>query len=245
VKIASPTDGQGFTQPATFDIEASASQAGGLIDRVEFYSGQGFLDTAIRPPYRISVSSWPSGSYSLFAVAYDGSGIGYTSSVVHITVQNSPIQVALASPTNGTVLPSCSPLLLKAQVTGGGLITNVTFFAGSTELGHVESSPYHFRHPHFSEGSYSVYAVAKDDAGAFGTSAPRSFTVLPLGTNVVVGTQVSANQFLLCFKGPPGSNCIWEVTDDISGPWHAFATNQSPAGFWEFTNAFPTPFSHG
>ena len=239
VRIVSPIEGQGFTQPVAFDIEASAAQAGGLIDHVEFYSNQGFLDVVRQPPYRTSTSGWASGNYSLFAVAYDGSGVSSTSAVVHVTVQNSPILVQLMTPTNGVVLPSCSPLQLTAQVSGGGTITNVTFFAGATELGHAIRWPYTFRARHFSEGSHSVYAVANDDVGAFGTSAPHSFTVLPLATNRLVATQVRDDQLLLCYKGPAGSNCVWATTEDITQPWRAFATNQSTTGLWEFTNALP------
>ena len=86
VSITSPSAGQAFTAPATVPIEATASESGGSISKVEFFSGTTLLGTATTSPYRVSWSNVASGSYSLTAEAFDAAGVTTTSAAVPITV---------------------------------------------------------------------------------------------------------------------------------------------------------------
>ncbi|HEY4456943.1 MAG TPA: cellulase family glycosylhydrolase [Pseudonocardiaceae bacterium] len=86
VSITSPSSGQTFTAPASVPIAATASESGGSISKVEFFSGSTLLGTATTSPYSITWSNVASGSYSLTAEAVDAAGNTATSAAVPITV---------------------------------------------------------------------------------------------------------------------------------------------------------------
>ena len=86
VSITSPNAGQTFTAPASIPIDATASESGGTISKVEFFSGSTLLGTATTSPYSITWSNVASGSYSLTAEAFDVAGNTATSAAVPITV---------------------------------------------------------------------------------------------------------------------------------------------------------------
>jgi hypothetical protein len=84
VSITSPSDGQAFTAPATIPIVATASEPGGSISKVEFFSGTTLLGTATTSPYSYTWSNVPSGSYSVTAEAFDAAGDTATSAPVSV-----------------------------------------------------------------------------------------------------------------------------------------------------------------
>jgi hypothetical protein len=86
VSITSPSGGQTFSAPANIPIDASASESGGSISKVEFFAGTTLLGTASTSPYSITWSNVASGSYSLTAEAFDATGNTATSAAVAITV---------------------------------------------------------------------------------------------------------------------------------------------------------------
>ncbi|MGD0744014.1 MAG: Ig-like domain-containing protein [Verrucomicrobiota bacterium] len=118
------------------------------------------------------------------------------SATVYITppgVTNLPPTVNLVSPTNGEVFytPINIPLLARAT-DPNGIVTNVEFFAGATDLGRglpvvldppgvggVVGLVYFLNWPNVPANNYSLTAVATDDGGVSTTSAPVNITVLP------------------------------------------------------------------
>ncbi len=87
VKITRPADGAAFTAPATFSIQADASETGGTIAKVGFYSGKKLLATDKSPPYRFTWKNVPAGTWKLSAVATDKRGATARSEVVSVRVK--------------------------------------------------------------------------------------------------------------------------------------------------------------
>ena len=93
---------------------------------------------------------------------------------------NQPPTVTMTAPANGApfVAPASIDLAATASDTDG-TIAQVTFYNGATPLTTDTSAPYSFTWNGVAAGSYSLTAVAQDNAGATTTSAARTVTVTP------------------------------------------------------------------
>src|ERR1035437_9300008 len=109
------------------------------------------------------------------------------------TTTNFPPQVSMVSPTNGAVFYTPVTLSLIARASDpDGTVTNVEFFAGTTDLGQghpvvldppgvngVVGLVYFLSWPSVPAGNYALTAVAADSQGASTISTPANITVLP------------------------------------------------------------------
>jgi regulation of enolase protein 1 (concanavalin A-like superfamily) len=86
VSLTSPATGTIFSTPATVTMTASANDADGSIQKVEFYNGSTLLGSDTTSPFTFSWSNVPAGAYSLSAVAHDNLGASTVSSWSDITV---------------------------------------------------------------------------------------------------------------------------------------------------------------
>ncbi|MEE6308506.1 glycoside hydrolase family 48 protein [Plantactinospora veratri] len=75
VDISSPADGATFTAPADVTVSATASDAEGPVERVEFYRNGLLVGTDTSAPYSYTNSALPAGSYTAQARAYDSAGL--------------------------------------------------------------------------------------------------------------------------------------------------------------------------
>lgn len=92
--------------------------------------------------------------------------------------ENVPPTASLTFPTNNSVCVAPTNITLTATASDSdGTVTQVVFYAGTTVLGTVASSPYSLVWSNVFEGAYTLTAVATDDAGAHGTSSPVNITV--------------------------------------------------------------------
>ncbi|MDB5274065.1 MAG: peptidase [Chitinophagaceae bacterium] len=109
VSISSPANNASFTAPASITINATATETGGSINKVEFYNGTTLLGTDLTSPYSYAWSSVAAGTYSLTAKAYDNQStvVSVTSSAVSVTITASggtctaPVWVSTTAYTNG------------------------------------------------------------------------------------------------------------------------------------------------
>lgn len=96
VTITSPTEGD--TPPAgDIIIEAEAADSDGSIDRIEFYSGSGFIGLADTAPFSVTWENVSSGCYEVVAKAYDDDGSEATDTL-NLTVGAGCGQVSYTSP---------------------------------------------------------------------------------------------------------------------------------------------------
>ena len=69
ISITSPANNASFTEPATINIKADASDASSTINSVVFYSGADSLAAVTTPPYQFNWAHVPAGNYTIGAKA--------------------------------------------------------------------------------------------------------------------------------------------------------------------------------
>jgi regulation of enolase protein 1 (concanavalin A-like superfamily) len=91
---------------------------------------------------------------------------------------NTPPTVSLTAPAAGAVFAAPASVVVSATASDtGGSVARVEFYRGSTLIATDTSSPYTITWSNVAAGSYSITAVAVDNAGASTRSAARSITV--------------------------------------------------------------------
>lgn len=182
VSITAPTNGTVFSAPANISLAATASDADGMITKVQFFQGATLLGEDLSAPFTYNWNNVAAGSYSLTAKATDNANAVVTSAAVAIIVNASPT-VSLTAPTNGQVFSAPANITLTATASDSdGTITKVQFYQGATLLGEDLSAPYSYAWNNVAAGNYSVTAKATDNLGAISTSAAASITVNTLPT---------------------------------------------------------------
>jgi chitinase len=91
---------------------------------------------------------------------------------------NQPPSVSLTDPLQGASFTAPASITLNATATDSdGSIARVEFYRGSTLIGIDTSRPYSAVWSNVGAGSYSLTAVARDNAGATTVSSTRDITV--------------------------------------------------------------------
>jgi hypothetical protein len=85
-----PANNSTFPAYATITLQATASEAGGAISQVFFYTGAGkIVCSAVTAPYACQWTSVPPGAYTVRALAIDAKTKGASTAIVNITVSSS------------------------------------------------------------------------------------------------------------------------------------------------------------
>jgi predicted phage tail protein len=181
VSLTTPTDNATRLAPANIWLRAAASDADGIISKVEFYNGTTLLHTEFVTPYGFRWRNVPLGTYTITAKAYDNSGLVTTSAPVHVSViPNKPPIVSIIKPKNNE--PFAAPAYIHFEADAkdvDGRITRVEIYNGSTLLNTQYQYPYTYVWRNLPVGTYTITAVATDNWGAHSTSAPVTFRVIP------------------------------------------------------------------
>ena len=190
--ITSPTDGSIFTAGRDIAVTAAASDADGTISRVDFFAGSTPLGSMTSAPYSVTWAAVPAGTYSLKAVAVDNDGASTSSATVSIRVDpvtaNKPPSVTLTAPTNGATYTAPATVTLSATASDSdGTISKVEFYNGTALLTTDTTSPYSYSWGSVAAGTYTVKAIAYDNAGASASSASATITVGTSTGNGLVG----------------------------------------------------------
>jgi chitinase len=90
VSLTNPVNGQVFTPAGDITLQASASDPGGNVAKVEFYQGSTKLGEKLTAPYSLIWSNVPAGKFHLSARAIDNLGGVTDSSQIAITVAGRP-----------------------------------------------------------------------------------------------------------------------------------------------------------
>ncbi len=109
VTLTAPATGSVYTAPATVSITATASDADGSINKVEFYNGATLLSSDASSPYSYSWTSVAAGTYTITAKAYDNLNATTTSSASTITVNAANQKPTIA------FLPAASKLVNESS----------------------------------------------------------------------------------------------------------------------------------
>ena len=199
VNITTPANGATFVSPASFTVEASASDSDGSIASVAFYHGATLITTDPSSPYSFTWTGVAAGTYTFTAVATDNGGATKTSAPITVTVNdpgNISPTVNLTSPANNATFTAPASVWLAANANDSdGTITRVDFYQGASLLFSDAVAPYEFNWTGVAAGTYSLTAKATDNSGTTVTSSSVSITVNPPGGTTIVTLQQGANGY--------------------------------------------------
>jgi hypothetical protein len=166
--------------PASVQLLANATDADGVVTKVEFYSGDKLLGTDSVKPFGYKWLNLPEGTHQVRGKAFDNHGASTDSNVLSIEVApaNQAPQVSITHPTpNINPVAPASIVIAATASDSDGSVTKVEFFNQGLLLGSDTSSPYELAWDAIPAGTHSVTAQATDDSGAVTTSETVVFTV--------------------------------------------------------------------
>ena len=178
--ITAPSAGATFTAPASYAINANASDPDGSVSKVEFYRGSTLVGTDTSAPYSVNDAGVGAGNYSLTAKAFDNNGATATSNPVNITVQpqNQQPAVSITAPSGGATFEAPASYTFSANASDAdGQVSKVEFFRGTTSVGTDTSAPFSITDSNVGAGTYTLTAKATDNNNAETISAPVVVTV--------------------------------------------------------------------
>lgn len=131
--------------------------------------------------------------------------------------RNQPPSVSMTVPTDGATYTAPANISLSAIASDpDGKISRVEFYAGTTLLGKVASSPYEYTWTDVSAGVYAITAVARDQRGATTTSAARTVTVSSAAANQAPLVSLTAPEAGATYTAP-ASIAIAASASDADG----------------------------
>ncbi|MES2693623.1 MAG: Ig-like domain-containing protein [Verrucomicrobiota bacterium] len=167
ISIASPLSGSLITVNTPQTILANAS--GATIASVDFYANGVLIGNDTTFPYALSWTPTAVGSFTLTAIATDSFGQQATSNPVAATVvagsTSLPAVFLTSTPTGTNVAVNSSVFVSAAALDFDGVIQTVEFYANNQLIGSAAAAPYFTVWTPIVAGSYTITAVATDDAG--------------------------------------------------------------------------------
>jgi hypothetical protein len=181
VSITAPANNAVITAPASFNLQANATDADGNLSKVEFYRGTTLLGEDTSSPYSWSLNNVSWGTYTYTVKAYDALGSVVTSSGVNVVVNQPPTIGLSASSVQGGYSAPADILLTATPGDADGTISKVEFYSASqtTPINTRTTSPYTYTVTGAAAGTYTYTAKVYDNRSAVTTSSPVSVTVTP------------------------------------------------------------------
>lgn len=239
VTITNPVSSASFPAPATFPIQASATDSDGAVTNVQFLINGSSVGNATSAPYTVSANNLNTGSYTLTAVASDNGGAKATNSIT-ITVTNTPPTVAITNPAANSVFQAPAIVTIGASASDvNGTVTNVDFFVNGALIGNSTLAPFRATANGLANGSYQLTAVASDNSGAKQTNQISvSVTTITLSA-----PGFGAGQFQFTATGvTAGKTNIVQGSALLNFDWISLATNVATANSAIFTGLDATNF---
>jgi hypothetical protein len=179
VGITAPANNAVITAPASFNLQANATDTDGNLSKVEFYQGTTLIGEDASSPYNWSLNNVTWGTYAYTAKAYDVLGAVITSNAVNVIVNQPPTIGLTASSAYGGYNAPADILLTASPADVDGTISKVEFYSGSqpTPISTRTASPYSYTVTGAPTGTYTYTAKVYDNRSVVTTSNPVSVTV--------------------------------------------------------------------
>jgi uncharacterized repeat protein (TIGR02543 family) len=110
LSITNPSDGDGLIAPATFMLQAMASDIDGAVTQVQFFRGTTSIGLLTNAPYTIPIKNLLAGSYTFEVVATDNLG-GIKRASIEVLVKRRPT-VTFTAPAAGARLTEATNVLV-------------------------------------------------------------------------------------------------------------------------------------
>ena len=119
------------------------------------------------------------GTYFFYCTIHGTPTSGMKGGIV-VTAPNNPPTVSITNPASGTVFAAPANVTIQASAADtDGSVTNVKFLVGSTVLTNDNTAPYAAVTNNLTAGSYTLFAIASDNAGATATNQVAISVVTP------------------------------------------------------------------
>ncbi|HEY1141539.1 MAG TPA: Ig-like domain-containing protein, partial [Lysobacter sp.] len=175
--LTAPTAAQLFQAPTSITVSATATDADGSVNRVEFYADGALIATDTTAPYSTVWSNAPTGNHVLGAQAFDNDGASRTQVTASVAVNAQPT-VAQTTPSNGTLITLGSGVTFAANAADSdGTISKVEFYADGALLATDTTSPYSYAWTPTTAKTYALTTKSYDDRGGTAVSAASTLVV--------------------------------------------------------------------
>jgi plastocyanin len=155
---------------------------------------------------------------------------GFTGSI-NVAAGVLPPGVSITNPVSGAVFSEPANVTIQASATDpniGGSVTNVQFLVGSTVLANVTATPFSTTANNLAAGSYTISAVATDNAGLTATNAVAISVVTPVPLTLGAATQLSATSFQFNYSANVGLSYVVQQSTNLASPnWTDISTNKA------------------
>ncbi len=182
------------------------------VQRVDFYWFESIIGSDTSAPYESVFSGAILGTNAFRAVALDGAGLSWTSSVVNVVVLSEG--VTIVSPLNPSYLFSTNPLPVSAVgllPPGAGTITNVEFFVDGQRFAQDGSAPFSAVWSTVTPGTHRLTATGRSSLGATYNSAPANVAV--------ARTLVPSNSVWKYLDNGTDQGAAWVASDFNDSSW--------------------------
>lgn len=158
-----------FGLPIAFNVDAEVASP--PVTRVDFYRNGALIGSDASFPFGMTSSDAPLGTNTFVAVAVDGIGLSWTSSVVRAPVLN--LGVTITAPLTGAIYQNTNPLTVSVVASlPSGSITNVDFYYDDLKFNQDGTSPFSVTWNPVVSGVHYLTAVGTDNSGLAYTSSP-------------------------------------------------------------------------
>ena len=207
ISLTAPSNGTQIKSGSSVTISANASDSGGSISSVKFYTNGSLFYTDTSSPYSVSWTPSGTGNKTVYALATDNHGATKQSTTNTIYVSPYP-NVSLTAPSQGAVYNVGNSVSISANASDDGSISQVQFYVNGSLQATDTSSPYstNWTAP-ANPGNYTIYSKATDNLGAqtqsnsisiivnglpsISQTSPSNGSVYNIGSNVTLSANAS------------------------------------------------------
>jgi len=189
--------------PAIVTLTADATDADGIVARVEYYLGADKIGETVVPPHTMNYAVIAAGNYAFRAIAYDNLGAPGPSPTINLAAGTTQTNIApkismVATPAS---MAAGGPVTLTATASDDdGTIASVKFYEGNAVIATVTAAPYTYVYNTTTARVYRFHAVATDNLGLQSPSPEVPVSVGQL-TNIAPKVSLTATPGTLAAPG--------------------------------------------
>ena len=177
ITLTQPGTGAFYAEGTAVHLAATASDADGVVARVEFLDGANTIGVATALPFEVMWNGAPPGTHVIVARAIDDKGATTISAPVGIDIGRAPL-VVVKGPLACSIVDGGVPLVVAADaISSDASISSVEFADNGVVVGVALAEPWTIAFPNPAIGSHVLTARATDDRGLVAQSRPVTIAV--------------------------------------------------------------------